>query len=61
MSGNGDIPPELLRPPPLGRPIRLFDNAEGNLDGARIMILDWSEGSCGRALIPSLLRSIREV
>ena len=61
MSGNGDVTPELLRPLPLGRPIRLFDSAAGSLDGARIDILDWSEGSCGRALEASaLLRSGRD-
>lgn len=60
MSGNGDTPAELLRPPPFGRPIRLFDSAAGNLEGARIVVLDWSDGSCGRALTASLLRSSRE-
>jgi len=59
MSGKGDTPPESLRPPALGRPIRLFDSAAGNLD-ARIVILDCSEGSCGRALRPSLWWSRRE-
>ncbi len=42
MSGNGDTPPELR--PPLGRPIRLFENAAeedaDNLDDGRIVILD---------------------
>jgi hypothetical protein len=61
MSGNGDTPPELLRA--LGRPIRLFDIAveedADNLDGGRMVIFDWREGSLGRAL-RLLVRSSRE-
>lgn len=62
VSGCGEVAPELLRPPPLGLPIRLFDSIEaaaGNLDGGRIVIFEWSEGSCGRVLRPSVLRSSR--
>jgi hypothetical protein len=63
VSGSGEVAPELLRPPPLGRPIRLFDSIEaaaGNLDGGRIVIFEWSEGICGRVFRPSVLRSSLE-
>jgi hypothetical protein len=66
MLGDGEVAPELLRPPPLGRPIRLFDNIEdadaGSLEGGRIVTFECSEGegSCGRVLSPSLLRSSLE-
>lgn len=63
VSGSGEVAPELLRPPPLGRPIRLFDSidaAAGNLDGGRIVTFEWSEGSCGRVFRAPVLRSSRE-
>jgi len=44
VSGSGEVAPELLRPPPLGRPIRLFDSiddaAAGSLEGGRIVTFE---------------------
>lgn len=64
VSGNGDTPPELLRPPALGRPIRLLDSADkpaaGALEAVRIVIFECIEGSFCRPFRPSLFRSSRD-
>ena len=68
MSSAATISPPLLRPEIpslLGRPIRLFDRAEGPENGilelARIVTLEYESGMVGRALFSFWVEDSRDV